>query len=87
MEGWLWRYASGGSLRANSVSALAFHGSNVAAAVRDVERRYRAKGAPCRFNITEVGAPSDLDARLAGMGYAARRAAQHHGQGHCRHNA
>ncbi len=69
IEGWLWRYASGGSLRANSVSALAFHGGNLAGAVADVERRYRAKGAPCRFNITEVGAPSDLDARLAGMGY------------------
>ena len=69
VEGWLWRYASGGSLRANSVSALAFRGRDFAAAVAEVERRYRAKGAPCRFNITEVSAPSDLDARLAGMGY------------------
>ena len=69
VEGWLWRYASGGSLRANSVSALAFHGGDFAAAVAEIERRYRCKGAPCRFNITEVSAPSDLDARLAAMGY------------------
>jgi ribosomal protein S18 acetylase RimI-like enzyme len=69
IDGWLWRYASGGSLRANSVSALAFHGRDFAAAVSDVEQRYRAKDAPCRFNITEVSAPSDLDATLAGMGY------------------
>jgi N-acetylglutamate synthase len=69
VDGWLWRYASGGSLRANSVSALAFHGTDFAAAVGDVERRYRAKGALCRFNITEVSDPADLDARLAGMGY------------------
>jgi N-acetylglutamate synthase len=69
IDGWLWRYASGGSLRANSVSALRFHERDFAAAVADVERRYRSKAAPCRFNITEVSAPSDLDARLAGMGY------------------
>jgi hypothetical protein len=35
---WLWRYASGGSLRANSVSTLAFHGTD--AAVREAGRRY-----------------------------------------------
>jgi N-acetylglutamate synthase len=69
VEGWLWRYASGGSFRANSVSALAFSGRDVEAAVRDVEHRYRAKGAPCRFTITEVSAPADLDVRLAAMGY------------------
>jgi N-acetylglutamate synthase len=69
IDGWLWRYASGGSLRANSVSALAFHGSDFEAAVGDVERRYRAKGAPSRFTITAVSEPGDLDARLAAMGY------------------
>jgi N-acetylglutamate synthase len=69
IEGWLWRYASGGSFRANSVSALAFNGHDVEVAVREVEHRYRAKGAPCRFTITEVCRPADLDARLAAMGY------------------
>jgi GNAT superfamily N-acetyltransferase len=69
VEGWLWRYASGGSFRANSVSALAFGGNDVERAVRDVEHRYRAKGAPCRFTISEVCRPADLDGRLAAMGY------------------
>ena len=58
-------------MRANSVSALSFNGgSDLAAAVRDVEERYRAKGAPCQFTITEVSEPGDLDVRLAAMGYA-----------------
>src|SRR5262245_59903467 len=70
LDGWLWRYASGGSQRANSMATLAFHGTDVDAAVRQAERRYRAKGAPCRFTITEVSEPADLDARLAAMGHA-----------------
>jgi N-acetylglutamate synthase len=69
VDGWVWRFASGGSLRANSVSTLSFSGIDADAAVRDAERRYRAKGAPCRFTITEVSQPGDLDARLAAMGY------------------
>jgi N-acetylglutamate synthase len=69
INGWVGRFASGGSLRANSVSTLSFSGSDADAAVRDAERRYRAKGAPCRFTITEVSQPGDLDARLAAMGY------------------
>jgi N-acetylglutamate synthase len=69
IDGWLWRCASGGSLRANSVSTLSFRGSHVEAAARDAERRYRAKGMPCRFTVTEVSEPGDLDARLAAMGY------------------
>jgi N-acetylglutamate synthase len=70
VEGWLWRYASGGSLRANSVSTLRFHGADFGAAARDAEHRYRAKGAACRFTITEVSEPADIDARLAARGYA-----------------
>ena len=70
IDGWLWRYASGGSQRANSVAALAFTGSNVEPAIEEAERRYRAKGAPCRFTISEVSTPGDLDARLERRGYA-----------------
>jgi len=70
IDGWLWRYASGGSLRANSVSTLAFTGGDIAAAISLAERRYRAKGAPVRFTITDVSEPADLDARLAALGYA-----------------
>jgi len=67
--GWLWRYASGGSLRANSVSTLAFGNGDVAVAILEAERRYRAKGAACRFTITEVSQPADLDAQLSTLGY------------------
>ena len=52
IDGWLWRYASGGSQRANSVSALAFTGRDVEAAICEAERRYGAKGAPCWFTVT-----------------------------------
>jgi N-acetylglutamate synthase len=68
VDGWLWRYASGGSLRANSVAALAFAGDPDAAIVA-VERLYKEKGAPCRFTVSEASAPADLDARLARRGY------------------
>ena len=37
--------------------------------MRDAERRYRARGVPCRFTVTEVSEPGDIDARLAAMGY------------------
>jgi N-acetylglutamate synthase len=38
-------------------------------AIERIERLYREKGAPCRFSITSVSAPPDLDARLAARGY------------------
>jgi ribosomal protein S18 acetylase RimI-like enzyme len=69
IDGWLWRYASGGSLRANSVAALAFSGASVEAAVAEAERRYRQKGAPSRFTVAEVSVPGDLDRRLDRLGY------------------
>ena len=70
IHGWLWRYASGGSQRANSVAALAFTGTNVERAIDDAEQRYRARGAPSRFTLSEIAVPGDLDARLERRGYA-----------------
>ena len=75
VDGWLWRCASGGSFRANSVAALAFTGSDPDATVTDVERRYASRGAPSRFTVSEVSAPGDLDAILARRGY--ERGADH----------
>lgn len=69
LGGWLWRYSSGGSQRANSVATLAFDGRDVAAAIADVEARYRRVGAAPRFQITGAAVPSDLDALLAARGY------------------
>jgi ribosomal protein S18 acetylase RimI-like enzyme len=70
IDGWLWRHASGGSLRANSVSTLSFHGTDLDAAIREAGLRYGARGAPCRFTVCDVSAPADIDARLAALGYA-----------------
>ena len=39
-------------MRANTVAALAFTGSDVEAAITEVERRYRAAGAPPRFTVS-----------------------------------
>jgi N-acetylglutamate synthase len=69
LEGWLWRYSDGGSQRANSVSALSFTGSNAEAAIDEAERRYAARGKAAMFQISDVSAPADLDARLDARGY------------------
>lgn len=69
LGGWLWRSTGGGSVRANCVSTLVFHGPDVEAAIDDAERRYRAAGEPARFVISDIVAPSDLDRRLARRGY------------------
>ena len=69
IHGWLWRYTSGGSLRANSVAALAFTGSDPEATISRVEQLYRAKYAPSRLTVSDVSAPADLDALLARLGY------------------
>lgn len=70
IAGWLWRYASGGSLRANSVSTLSFTASDADAAIDIAEERYAARGAVARFTLTAVSEPADLDQRLAKRGYA-----------------
>ena len=70
VDGWLWRYSSGGSLRANSVAALRFSGSSAERTIDEVERRYQAVGAPSRFTVSEVSMPGNLDASLAARGYA-----------------
>lgn len=69
IRGWLWRSTGGGSIRANSVSTLSFHGHDVDAAIAEAERRYAAGGEPVRFVISDIVAPADLDSRLAARGY------------------
>src|SRR6266550_3035008 len=69
IDGWLWRYSGGGSQRANSVSALAFWGADVDAAIAEAEARYRARGASPMFQVCHVNAPTDLDERLQRRGY------------------
>jgi N-acetylglutamate synthase len=75
IDGWLWRYASGGSIRANSVAALTYGGSNVDASIDSVEVLAQARGVPACFTISDVSVPADLDAHLASRGYV--RGADH----------
>ncbi len=69
LDGWLWRYAGGGSQRANSVSPLDFTAKDVDAAIDEAERRYRARGARPMFQVCEVNAPAHLDDLLVQRGY------------------
>ena len=69
LEGWLWRYSDGGSQRANSVSTLEFNGVDVDAALDEAERKYAERGKSAMFQISNVSAPADLDARLHARGY------------------
>ena len=72
IDGWIWRFTGGGSLRANSVSALGFAGRDVDAAIAEVEWRYRARRAPVIFQMSPERMPGDLDDRLAHCGYRRR---------------
>jgi N-acetylglutamate synthase len=69
LDGWLWRCGGGGSQRANSVSTVRFTGADVDAAIDDVERRYRARGAPARFHTYDLTEPAGLADRLRARGY------------------
>jgi N-acetylglutamate synthase len=71
IDGWLWRFANGGSQRANSVSALDFDGADTDKAIADAEQRYRARGARPLFQLSDVCAPADLGERLRRRGYTA----------------
>src|SRR5580693_7039122 len=70
LHGWLWRYSGGGSQRANSVSTVRFDGNDLAAAIEEVEARYRASGVPPRFQTFDLTAPTGLAGLLQARGYA-----------------
>jgi N-acetylglutamate synthase len=72
VDGWLWRFANGGSQRANSVSTLDYTGTDIDKTIADVEQRYRARGARPLFQISDVCVPSDLDQRLQIRGYISK---------------
>jgi N-acetylglutamate synthase len=69
VDGWLFRHASGGSVRANSVAALGYRGSDLDTSVNRIEALARAHGVPACFAISDVSAPAGLDDRLAARGY------------------
>jgi N-acetylglutamate synthase len=74
-EGWIWRHTSGGSIRANSVAALAYTGKDLGASIDHMAALYRARGAPACFTISDVPAPAGLDAELERRGW--RRGSDH----------
>lgn len=69
IDGWVWRYASGGSIRANTVAALTWHGREFDQSIMACEQMYQAKGAPCVVTISDESAPHDLDRMLENRGY------------------
>ena len=69
INSWLWRYSGGGSQRANSVSTVDFFGSDPAAALAEVEARYRARNAPVRLHTYDLSAPVGLVDLLQERGY------------------
>jgi ribosomal protein S18 acetylase RimI-like enzyme len=69
IDGWLWRYSGGGSQRANSVSTVDYSGSDIVMAVREVEARYMARGAPARFHSYDETSPPGLAEMLEARGY------------------
>jgi ribosomal protein S18 acetylase RimI-like enzyme len=69
VDGWILRYASGVSRRANSVFALRCEEGDLDARIAVAEAFYARRGLPGRFHISPAVAPSDLDARLAERGY------------------
>jgi len=69
VRGWLWRYSGGGSQRANSVSTVEFSGDDPAAALDEVEARYRARGAPTRIHTYDLTAPQGLTDLLRARRY------------------
>lgn len=75
IDGWLARTSSGGSVRANSVSALDYTGRDLDRTIGQVVAFYRERGAVPRFTITDVSEPSGLDAALEKRGW--RRHGEH----------
>ena len=69
IDGWLARWSSGGSLRANSVAALAFTGTDIDLTLAKVVHFYRQHGGIPRFTITDIAAPAGLDALLEARGW------------------
>lgn len=75
IDGWLARGSSGGSERANSVSALAYTGTDLDRSLAVVERFYRQRGLPPKFTVSDSIAPLALDDELAARGWI--RAGEH----------
>ena len=70
IDGWVWRFTSGGSIRANSVAALAYTGADIDTTIDAIEALSRENDTPAVVTVSEASRPPDLDGRLAARGYA-----------------
>jgi N-acetylglutamate synthase len=69
IDGWLWRSSGGGSQRANSVSTIDYHDSDLEASIADAEARYQALGHPVRFQTFDETSPPNLADTLRNRDY------------------
>jgi GNAT superfamily N-acetyltransferase len=69
LNGWLLRFTNGFTHRGNSVATLQFAGTNVGAAIDDVEREYRRRSLPPMFQVASAVAPTRLADVLSTRGY------------------
>ncbi|HJW42422.1 MAG TPA: GNAT family N-acetyltransferase [Rhizomicrobium sp.] len=72
LDGWLLRFTDGYSSRANSVSALNFHGVSLERSIAAAESAYRARDLVPQFQITPATQPTELEAVLVRRGYTHR---------------
>lgn len=68
-NGWVWRYTSGGSIRANTVAALDYRWTDLVTAIAYCEKLYAERNASSAFTVSDVSQPEGLDAALAARGY------------------
>ncbi|MCB1307531.1 MAG: GNAT family N-acetyltransferase [Leptospiraceae bacterium] len=68
-DGWLLRFSSGFTRRANSVQPLYPGDLSTAHRIQTCEQIYAALGLPPLFRITPIVEPSDLDSVLESVGY------------------
>lgn len=70
LDGWVMAFDRGVTHRANAVFPNTWSGRcDLAEAISEVERRYRAQGLQPTFKLTSASMPTELDRVLAGAGY------------------
>jgi len=69
-DGWHLRAAQGYTGRANAVAPLAAGRLDLATKIAHCEQWYAARGLPAKFRVTPFSQPGNLDATLAGRGFA-----------------
>ena len=69
-DGWLLRFTSGFSARANSASVVSYTGLSLVESIEAVEAAYRMRGLPPLFQVSPASRPRELEDVLRARGYA-----------------